>query len=225
MKLLIIEDEESLLESIQQYLSKEGYVCESAPDFFSAEDKILLHQYDCIIADITLPGGSGLELIREFRKGNSQTGIIIISAKKSIDDKIAGLDLGADDYLTKPFHLSELNARIKSIIRRRNFNGEKEIIAGEIKIIPDKFQVSVNDELLSLTKKEYDLLLFFISNKNRVLTKEAIAEHLWGDHIDGADSFDFVYTHLKNLRKKIVDKGGDDYIKTIYGIGYKFQIG
>ena len=193
--------------------------------FSAAEDKIFLHHYDCIIADITLPGGSGLELIRKLRKKNSQTGVIIISAKKSIDDKIVGLDLGADDYLTKPFHLSELNARIKSIIRRRNFSGEKEIVAGEITIIPEKFQVSVNNQLLSLTKKEYDLLIFFISNKNRVLTKESIAEHLWGDHIDAADSFDFVYTHLKNLRKKITDKGGEDHVKTIYGIGYKFQIG
>lgn len=208
-----------------QYMSKEGFVCESAPDFFSAEDKIHLHQYDCIVADITLPGGSGLSLIKDFRKKNSETGIMIISAKNSLDDKITGLDLGADDYLTKPFHLSELNARIKSIIRRRNFHGEKEIVAGEIKIVPEKFLAYVNDDLVSLTKKEYDLLLFFIANKNRVLTKEAIAEHLWGDQIDAVDSFDFIYTHLKNLRKKIIDKGGEDYIKTIYGIGYKFHIG
>ncbi len=224
MKLLLIEDEKHLLESIVQYLSKQGFVCESAPDFYSAEEKILVYQYDCIVADITLPGGSGLHLIKEFRKKNSQTGVIIISAKNSLDDKLIGLDLGADDYLTKPFHLSELNARIKSLIRRRNFQGEKEIVAGEIKITPEKFLVTVNEELLTLTKKEYDLLLFFISNKNRVLTKEAIAEHLWGDQADTADSFDFVYTHLKNLRKKILDKGGEDYIKTIYGIGYKFLI-
>ncbi|HYV94530.1 MAG TPA: response regulator transcription factor [Chitinophagales bacterium] len=225
MKLLLVEDEKSLLESIIQYLSKEGFVCEAVTDFYSAEEKLLLYQYDCIIADITLPGGSGLHLIKDFRKKNAETGIIIISAKNSLDDKIIGLDLGADDYLTKPFHLSELNARIKSIIRRRNFHGEKEIAAGEIKIIPEKFLVMVNDDTLSLTKKEYDLLLYFVSNQNRVLTKEAIAEHLWGDQIDAADSFDFIYTHLKNLRKKITDKGGEDCIKTIYGIGYKFQTG
>jgi len=224
MKLLIIEDEKPLLESIVDYLSREGFMCETAPDFFSAEEKIFLHDYDCIVADITLPGGSGLNLIREFRKKNSQTGIIIISAKNAIDDKISGLDLGADDYLAKPFHLSELNARIKSIIRRRNFQGEKEILAGDIKIIPEEFRVFVNDQLITLTKKEYDLLMYFISNKNRVLTKESIAEHLWGDQMEAADSFDFVYTHLKNLRKKILEKGGEDCIKTIYGIGYKFEV-
>ena len=225
MKLLLVEDEKSLLESMIQYLGKQGFICESAPDFFSAEEKILAYQYDCIVADITLPGGSGLNLIRDFRKKNAKTGIIIISAKNSLDDKLSGLDLGADDYLTKPFHLSELNARIKSIIRRRNFQGEQEIVAGDIKIIPDKFLVTLNEESLSLTKKEYDLLMFFISNKNRVVTKEAIAEHLWGDQIDAVDSFDFIYTHLKNLRKKILEKGGEDHIRTIYGIGYKFQLG
>jgi DNA-binding response OmpR family regulator len=225
VKLLLVEDEKSLLESMIQYLGKQGFICESAPDFFSAEEKILVYQYDCIVADITLPGGSGLNLIKDFRKKNAETGIIIISAKNSLDDKLYGLDLGADDYLTKPFHLSELNARIKSIIRRRNFQGEQEIVAGDIKIIPDKFLVTLKEESLSLTKKEYDLLMFFISNKNRVVTKEAIAEHLWGDQVDAADSFDFVYTHLKNLRKKILDKGGEDYIRTIYGIGYKFQLG
>lgn len=222
MKLLIIEDEVLLLESMVAYLTKEGFVCEAAPDFFSADEKINVYQYDCIIADITLPGGSGLDLVRGFKKANAQTGIIIISAKNSLDDKITGLDLGADDYLTKPFHLSELNARIKSIIRRRNFKGEKEIIAGCIKIVPEKFLVYVHGELITLTKKEYDLLLFFISNQNWVLTKEVIAEHLWGDHADAADSFDFVYTHLRNLRKKILDKNGEDYVQTIYGVGYKF---
>lgn len=222
--MLLIEDEAALLGSMVQYLTKEGFVCESASDFFSADEKMLVYNYDCLIADITLPGGSGLSLIKEFRKKNSETGIIIISAKNSLDDKLTGLDLGADDYLTKPFHLSELNARIKSIIRRRNFKGEKEIIAGDIKIIPENFLAYVNNEQISLTKKEYDLLLFFISNMNRVLPKEAIAEHLWGDQIDAVDSFDFIYTHLKNLRKKILEKGGEDCIKTIYGIGYKFQV-
>ncbi|MCY7410828.1 MAG: response regulator transcription factor [Chitinophagales bacterium] len=224
MKILIIEDEKSLLDSIVEYLSNEGFVCETAADFFSAEEKIQVYQYDCIVADITLPGGSGLTLIKDFKKENSETGVIIISAKNSLDDKIIGLELGADDYLTKPFHLSELNARIKSLIRRRNFKGENEIVAGEIKIIPEKLEVLIKEEQISLTRKEYDLLLFFIANKNRVLTKEAIAEHLWGEQSDAMDSFDFIYTHLKNLRKKIIDAGGEDYVKTIYGIGYKFMI-
>lgn len=223
MKILIIEDEKELLTSVVQYLSKQGFVCESAADFYSAEEKMNAYQYDCIIADITIPGGSGLTLIKEFKKQHAETGIIIISAKNSLDDKITGLDLGADDYLTKPFHLSELNARIKSLIRRRNFKGEKEIITGEIKIVPEELRVFVKNKLIMLTRKEYELLLFFVSNVNRVVTREAIAEHLWGEQSDAMDSFDFIYTHLKNLRKKITDAGGDDYVKTIYGIGYKFQ--
>jgi DNA-binding response OmpR family regulator len=172
--------------------------------------------------DITIPGGSGLDIIRELKKKGSEAGIIIISAKNSIEDKISGLDLGADDYLTKPFHLSELNSRIKSIVRRRSFKGSNEICFHEISIVPDEMLVSVNKKTVTLTKKEFDLLLFFISNKNRVITKESIAEHLWGDDMDTADSFDFIYSHIKNLRKKLVEKGSEDYIQTVYGMGYKF---
>jgi DNA-binding response OmpR family regulator len=222
MKILLVEDETAIGESVAAFLTKEGYICEWAQHFNAADDKIGVYEYDCAL--IALPGGSGLDIVKDLKKMSPNTGIIIISAKNSLGDKVSGLDLGADDYLTKPFHLAELNSRIKSLLRRRKFEGNKEIIAAEIKIIPDKFTVFVNDRTISLTKKEYDLLLFFISNKNRVLTKEAIAEHLWGDQADVADSFDFVYTHLKNLRKKILDKGGEDHIKTIYGIGYKFQI-
>ena len=161
-------------------------------------------------------------MIRALIKLTSETVINIISARNSVDDKISGLEIGADDYLTKPFHLPELNARIKSIIRRRSFGGTNEIIFNDIRILPEQMMVSVNDQTIILTKKEYDLLIFFISNKDRVLTKESIAEHLWGDEMDMADSFDFIYTHIKNLRKKIMEKGGEDYIRTIYGMGYKF---
>jgi len=224
MKILLVEDELALGESVASFLVKEGYVCEWVKGFRAADEKVGIYDYDCALIDITLPDGSGLNVVRDLKRTNPETGIIIISAKNSLDDKVSGLDLGADDYLTKPFHLAELNSRIKSLLRRRKFDGNKEIIAGDIKIVPDKFSVFVNDKSISLTKKEYDLLLFFISNKNRVLTKEAIAGHLWGDHIDSAESFDFVYTHLKNLRRKIVDKGGEDHIRTIYGIGYKFQL-
>jgi DNA-binding response OmpR family regulator len=175
------------------------------------------------LIDITLPGGSGLDIVKELKKSNPKTGIIIISAKNSLDDKIAGLDLGADDYITKPFHLAELNSRINSVLRRRNFEGSNEIVFEKLKLAPEKQEVFANNKPVSLTKKEFDLLLFFISNKNRVVTKESIAEHLWGDEMDMADSFDFIYSHIKNLRKKIMDAGADDYIKSIYGIGYKFS--
>jgi DNA-binding response OmpR family regulator len=223
MKLLLVEDEKDLSNAILEFLRKEKYVCEASYTYYDAVGKINLYRYDCIIVDIGLPDGSGLDLIRELKENKSESGIIIISARNSLDDRITGLDIGADDYLVKPFHLPELNARIKSIIRRRAFLGSNEIILDDIRIQPDKMMVTVNDQPLPLTKKEFDLLMFFVSNKNRVLTKESIAEHLWGEEMDLADSFDFIYTHIKNLRKKIVDKGGQDYIKTVYGMGYKFS--
>jgi DNA-binding response OmpR family regulator len=223
MKVLLIEDEIELSRSISEYLLKENYLCEAVLTFEDAVEKINLYRYDCIIVDINLPDGSGMDVIRDLKENKSETGIIIISARNSLDDKIAGLGIGADDYLTKPFHLPELNARIKSIIRRRTFGGINEIVFNDIRILPDQMEATVNGQLLVLTKKEYDLLIFFLSNKDRVLTKEAIAEHLWGDEMDMADSFDFIYTHIKNLRKKIMEKGGEDYIRTIYGMGYKFS--
>jgi len=225
VKILLIEDESELRKSIKQYLYQEGYVVESVADYVKATEKADDYDYDCVLVDITLPGGSGLDIVKQLKKNNSKAGIIIISAKNSLDDKIAGLDLGADDYLPKPFHLSELNARIKALIRRRNFEGNKALIVNEITIIPEERKVSVKEQEVILTAKEYNLLLFFISNKNRVLSKNSIAEHLWGDDTDQIDSHDFIYTHLKNLRKKLSEKGCEDYIQTVYGIGYSFKVG
>jgi len=222
MKLLIIEDEVELLAAISSYLSDLGYSCETAKTFKEAEDKISLYGYDLFILDIMLPDGSGLDLMSSIKQFNQQAGIIIVSAKNSLDDKIDGLDLGADDYITKPFQLSELNSRIKAVLRRRNFNGNDEITFNEIKIDTNSYEVFVNGTALNLTKKEYDLLLFFVINKNRVLTKEAIAEHLWSN-VNLCENFDFIYTHLNNLRKKIRKVGGENYIKTLYGMGYKFS--
>jgi DNA-binding response OmpR family regulator len=204
------------------FLKQEGYLCEVVTDFKSADEKIELYQYDCILVDINLPDGNGLNLVKALKKLKAQAGIIIISARNSVDDKIEGLDLGADDYLSKPFSLAELNSRIKSVLRRRKFDGNDEIVFNEITIKPNESTVLVNGASVTLTKKEYDLILFLISNKNRILTKETIAEHLWGDDMDMADSYDFIYTHIKNLRKKLVEKGCQDYMKTVYGMGYKF---
>jgi len=223
MKILLIEDEPELRKSIKQYLHQEGYIVESASDFIKASEKTADYEYDCILVDITLPNGSGLDIIKQLKHDNSKAGIIIISAKNSLDDKITGLDLGADDYLAKPFNLAELNSRIKALIRRRNFDGNKAIVFNEISIVPEGRSVKVNNESIALTFKEYDLLLFFISNKNRVVSKNAIAEHLWGDDSDQMDNHDFIYVHLKNLRKKLAEKGCIDYIQTIYGIGYNFK--
>ena len=223
MKLLIVEDEPMLLEEMKNFLEKENYVCETASNFNDADEKLAVYHYDVALIDITLPGGSGLQLIKNLKLKNTDTGIIIISARNSLDDKLTGLDLGADDYITKPFHLSELNARIKAVLRRRKFDGATTVVFNEIELLPDQGMVKVNGKSLVLTKKEFEMLLFFISNKNRLLTRESIAEHLWGDNIDLADNFDFIYTHINNLRKKIMKSGGKDYIKTVYGIGYKIN--
>ena len=224
MKILVIEDEPALSETIVSYLEAEGYLCEQAGNVELGTEKIHLYEYDCVLIDIGLPDGNGLTLVKELKKLHAETGIIIISAKNSLDDKILGLDLGADDYLTKPFHLPELNSRIKSLIRRRKFEGKQEIVIDKFTIFPESRQVMVGKTPLQLTKKEFDLLMFFSSNRDRVLTKEAIAEHLWGDFADSADSFDFVYSHIKNLRKKLLEAAGTDYFHNVYGSGYIFKV-
>ncbi|MEO8148349.1 MAG: response regulator transcription factor [Bacteroidia bacterium] len=223
MKVLIVEDEPTLLDTITTYLAAEGYLCEAASDYISASNKIANHVYDCIVVDITLPNGSGLDLIKELKENRIPSGVIIISAKNSLDDKLKGLQLGSDDYLTKPFHLPELNARIQAIMRRKNFDGSNIITCNEIKIDTVAKYVSVNEKEVTLTLKEYDLLVYFLANKNRVLSKSAIVEHLWQDNIDQSDSYNFLYTHIKNLRKKLIDHGSADYINTIYGMGYNFK--
>jgi len=222
MKILIVEDEKNLLDSMATYLQKEVFVCEKAANYFTAEDKLAAFDYDLVVLDITLPDGNGLDLLQQIKENHSETGILIVSARNSLDDKLRGLDLGADDYITKPFHLSELNSRIRAILRRRKYKGTNVLKFNEFRILPEQREVNIHDKPLSLTPKEYELLLYFITNKNHVLTRQSIAEHLWGDYMDSADHFDFVYTHLNNLRKKIKNAGGKDYVQTVYGIGYKF---
>ena len=224
MKTLLIEDEADLLESMKTYFMEEGILCETASDYNQASELISVYKYDCIIVDINLPSGSGLDLVKEIKNQKSDAGIIIISARNALDDKIHGLESGSDDYLTKPFHLSELNARVKALVRRRNYNGSQIFKHNELKVDFSANNVTVHGKEITLTFKEYELLLYFISNKNKVISKEAIAERLWGSGIDQADSFDFIYTHIKNLRKKISDADGSDWLKTVYGLGYKFKI-
>ncbi|WP_316734624.1 response regulator transcription factor [Pedobacter aquatilis] len=222
MKILVIEDEQALYESILAYFTGEGNLCEHAADFHSASEKIELYSYDCILLDLGLPGGEGLELLTRLKKLNKRDGVLIISARHSLDDRLSGLDLGADDYLIKPFHLSELKARVSAIVRRKNFDGDNIIRFQEINVDVSAMKVTVNEKPVILTKKEYDLLVYFLSNKNKVVTKNAMAEHLWGDEMDLSDDFDFIYTHVKNLKKKLAEAGAKDYVKSVYGIGYKF---
>jgi DNA-binding response OmpR family regulator len=223
VKILIIEDETGLRDSIEAYFTGEDSVCETAKDFTSAMAKVSVYRYDCIILDLTLPQGSGLDIIKHLKANQFNDGILIISAKNSLDDRLTGLDLGADDYLTKPFHLSELKSRVTAIVRRRSFNGNNLLKFNEIDIDLAAKTVKINDQLVKFTRKEYSLLLYFIANKGKVVSKSAIAEHLWGDSIDIADNFDFIYSHIKNIRKKLVEAGGKDYIYAAYGMGYKFN--
>jgi DNA-binding response OmpR family regulator len=222
VKLLVIEDETGLRESIRDYFTDAGNICETVSDYPAALQKINVYRYDCIILDITLPQGNGLDILQSLKQNRFPDGVLIISAKNSLDDKLQGLDLGADDYLTKPFHLSELRARVMAIVRRKSFDGNHLIDFNEIQMDILAKSVSVNQQTLKLTKKEYALLLYFIANKGKVISKNALAEHLWGDEIDLSDNFDFIYSHIKNLRKKLMDAGSKDYIQSAYGMGYKF---
>lgn len=222
MKILIVEDEIQLMDSMFEFLEKSGMSCEKAMNLREAILKIEETVFDCVVLDIGLPDGSGLKIIEEMANKDNLTAIVIVSARNSLDDRLTGLNFGADDYVTKPFYMPELVARIKSVVRRRGYQEKNEILFNEIKVVPDEMIMYIKEKPVSLTKKEHELLLYLISNQNKVLTKESIAEHLWGDHADMADSFDFIYSHIKNLRKKITDAGGNDYLKSIYGVGYKF---
>ncbi len=223
MKVLLIEDNLELASSISEFLAREGYICEVSYNIRDAQDKLISFQYDCVLLDIMLPDGNGLQILSFMRQERVQSSILILSAKNSLDDKIAGLEEGADDYLTKPFHLPELHARLRAIYRRKKLNGSNMITFNEISLNIDTLEAHVNGSLLDMTRKEFDLLLYFLVNKNRVLSRQSIAAHLWGDYTDNLANFDFVYQHVKNIRKKISAANGTDYIGTVYGLGYKFN--
>lgn len=224
MKILVIEDEPGMKGLIKQFLEDENYVVEEAGDFHSGLEKISSYDYDCILLDIMLPGGNGLDLLQELKNMNKADSVIIISAKDSLDDKVKGLDLGADDYLTKPFHITELNARIKSVIRRKKSDGRRLLEVENVKINIEERLVLVNDESMDLNRKEFDMLVFFGMNKSRIVSKAAIAENIWGDYIDQANDFDFIYSQIKNLRKKLRDHQADIDISAVYGVGYRLTI-
>jgi DNA-binding response OmpR family regulator len=221
MKILVIEDEPEMLALIKQFLESENYVVEEASCFDSGMDKIVSFDYDCILLDIMLPGGNGLDLLHKLKKLEKADSVIVISAKDSLDDKVAGLDLGADDYLAKPFHLAELNARIKSVIRRKKSDGKKLLEFQNIKINMEERLVLINNQPVELNRKEFEILVFLVMNKNRIASKSAIAENIWGDYMDQSDDFDFIYSQIKNLRKKLRDCGAMVDIGAVYGMGYK----
>lgn len=224
MKILIVEDDPSLRELIQRSLEKERFVVEIAPDFFTAMDKVEVYDYDCILLDVMLPDGNGLDLLEHLKKIRKKENVIIISAKDSLEDKVLGLDLGADDYLPKPFHLAELTARVKSVLRRKHRDGEHSIEQGNVRLLPDSFQVWVAGKQLELSRKEYDILHYFMNRPNRMVNKNLLAESVWGDHIDQVDNFDFIYAQMKNLRKKLKEAGATIEVKAVYGLGYKLVI-
>ncbi|GAA4303482.1 response regulator transcription factor [Nibribacter koreensis] len=221
MKILVIEDEPDMLENMVRSLEQERYVVETAQTYDQALEKMGVYTYDCILLDIMLPGGSGLDLLEELKKQQKTDSVIIVSAKNSIEDKVHGLELGADDYLPKPFHLAELHARVKSVLRRRKFEGQNQQQLENLQIDLDKHQVWVDGQELVLNRKEYDILLYLVTNKDRLVSKTALAEHVWGDSIDQADNYEFIYSQIKNLRKKLKDAHAQVEVQAIYGIGYK----
>ena len=224
MKILVVEDEDGLRDMVRESLEKEKYIVECASDYQTALTKVQEYDYDCVLLDIMLPGGSGLGILSALKRLRKQERVIILSAKDSVDDKIKGLDMGADDYLAKPFHLAELHARIKSLLRRKNAHGDTSIILENLVVYPDKRQVMVGDTEIQLNRKEFDLLYYFVSNPNRLINKTSLAESVWGDHIDQADSLDFLYSQVKNLRKKMKQAGAVPEIKTVYGFGYQLIV-
>ncbi len=224
MQILIVEDEEPLMGSMVSYLEMEGFKCEQALSYHEGLCAIDKHDYICMLIDLNLPDGDGLNLVKIARQNKSKSGIIIVSARNSLDQRVNGLEVGADDYLVKPFHLSELVARVHSVARRTRSQGEEILTFGLIKVRPEERTCFVKEKQVDLTRKELDLLLYLMSNRNRVITKESIADYLWGDYGGGYGSYDFVYTHLKNLRRKLVDAGSPDYIRNMYGVGYKFSL-
>lgn len=223
MKILVVEDELPIRDSIVQYFEKEKYICESATTFAEASEKIFLHHYDCIILDINLPDGIGFDLIEDVKQKKQDTGIVILSARNGLDDRLKGLDLGSDDFLVKPFHLSELNARVKAVIRRKNFNAVNELVVNEISVDFNSKTIKIHDKVVPFSNKEYDLLLYFLRNNNRVISKNSISEHLWGDDMDMAEDYELLYAQIKNLRKKLKQETNHDYISTVYGMGYMFK--
>ncbi|MBK0368526.1 response regulator transcription factor [Flavobacterium agrisoli] len=223
MKILIVEDERAIAESIINYFKTNNIQCETAENFTIALSKIESHDYDCILLDLMLPDGDGFAILKELKRKNKTDGVIIISAKENLETRLEGFNLGADDFLTKPFHLSELLVRMQALIRRKNFKGNNRVVFNEITVDIFSKTVSVHDVKLEVTKKEFDLLLFLIGNENKVLSKGAIAEHLSGDMADMLDNHDFIYAHIKNLKKKLTHAGSGDYIKTVYGLGYKWE--
>lgn len=224
MKLLIIEDQSELVSDISNFFKGQGYLCDEASTYYEGEDKIAIYDYEAVILDVGLPDGNGLDLLKKLKAKNSQTSILILSAKDSLDDKLSGLSLGADDYLTKPFHMAELNARIHALIRRNLGKGTPTLEFEEISLNTVSHQVLAAGVPLDLTNKEYQLLEYFLINPNRVLSKQDLAEHLLGDNADLADNFDFLYVHMKNLRRKLKTATDTDYISTIYGMGYKLSL-
>lgn len=224
MKILIVEDDNDLREITTHSLEKERYVVSQAPDYRTALQKIEDYDYDCILLDIMLPDGNGLDLLAELHALGKHTNVIILSAKDSLEDKVNGLDLGADDYLPKPFHLAELHARIKSLFRRKLREGEHKLQVGNIELFPDDFRVMVQGKEIELNRKEYDILNYFMSRPGRLVNKNTLAESVWGDHIDQVDNFDFIYAQIKNLRRRLKDAGATPELKSVYGFGYKFVV-
>lgn len=206
---------------MQSFLEKEQYMIETAIDYASGLAKLANYHYDCILLDVMLPGGTGMQLLSALRRLGKDDSVIIISAKDAVEDKVQGLELGADDYLAKPFHLAELLARIKTVIRRKNQQIAQAICFKNVRLFPEDRKLLVGEQEVALNRKEYDLLYYFLIRPEKLIPKTTLAEAVWGDDADQADSLDFIYSQIKNLRKKLKENSAAIDFQAVYGVGYK----
>ena len=224
INILLVEDEMELAVSTIRFLKENNFNCTHKSTIKLALKEIKNNSFHAALLDLGLPDGDGLSLIKEIKNKNQETGVIIVSAKDMLNKKVEALELGADDYLTKPFFFPELNARIKSLVRRLNMEENKKITLNELTLFPEEMKVLVHNKVVDLTSKEFSLLLYFFSNQNRVLSKTILGEFMSSNYANYGFSDDLVYTHIKNLKKKLASSDCAEYIKNVYGIGYKFLV-
>jgi DNA-binding response OmpR family regulator len=221
MRALIVEDEPLMNKELEQQLLEEQFFVDSCMLFAEAKDFLAAEEYDLVLLDLSLPDGDGLDLLRFIKTHFEETAVLILTARGEIEDRVHGLELGSDDYLSKPFAMAELRARIHAVLRRKFKIKDNEIIIAGISVHLDHAQVSYKGRPVSLTDTEYKMLRYLFLNKNRAVTRIALAEHIWGNKIDDRFSLDFINSHMKNIRKKLTDIDAKDPIETVYGVGYK----
>ena len=224
MRALVVEDEPLLNEELEEHLLEEQFSVDCAETLQQGRDLVAGDEYDLVLLDLGLPDGNGLELLKMIKKYYEETAVVILTARGEVEDKVEGLELGSDDYLAKPFAMAELRARIHAVLRRRFKIDENEIKAGKLLLNLNHMEVGYDGRTLELTETEYKILRYLLLNKNKTITRIALAEHIWGSKVDDRFSLDFINSHMKNLRKKLSQVGAPELIETVYGVGYKLEV-